>query len=318
MEKEEQFMDTFTRMDELMLENTRVIKVLGEQTKSALDRNADILDLILNKEGASLVPLNFVYPDEGAVASIAEGTLTLDYDSGIITSPAGATTDMNFSLTSQGKDYVRSLSIWVDKPVIIGLDSKVKYPVKYGRWFNLSYHQFKMLKITTTETTNLFVIASTNVETPLKETETENKMVHGEVIDTDGTLEYFEGKLSGGGGGSDAIGDTPVGCIQLYQTDILNFRLDSVRYYCNPTNAVTYELYLFEQASANNMQNLADVVFDSGDAQVDSESYIGVRGNKFPIDIKLGDAGKLYYLIDWTGDPGTTPGYIKIRGRELI
>ena len=163
------------RVDELILESIRSMNTLGENMKLSSDKTNNLLEKILNRRGMISAPLIFVYPDAGAVGSVDAGTLTLNYEVGGITSVAGVSSSMDYSLDSQGQEYIRSLSIWVDKPVIIDLDSKLKYPVKAGRRFNLSFQQFKTLKITTTETTNIFVVASTNSTSLIVETQTEIK-----------------------------------------------------------------------------------------------------------------------------------------------
>lgn len=310
--RKEQFMDKFSRVDELILDNIQTTNLLREDIKMSLNRNADILEKILNKEGLALIPLTFVYPTEGAVVSIAEGTTTLDYEQGMITSPADVNTDMNFSLISQSKDYVRSLSIWVDKPVIISLDSKVKYPVKYGRWFSLSYQQFRTLKITTTGTTKVFVIASTNVETPLTEmsaldeyltekvntataltvndkyaggsfeTQGYSKLVGFAVADKAGRLEIQQSQ-------SDFIEDV----ISEFDLDMAIVALDGCIVFNDNTNGYASELTDVNDAGANDVitppitVNEADIIYFGG--------Y--VRFNK--IYITVGTAGAYTGAITW-------------------
>ena len=93
--------------------------------------------------------------------------------------------------------------------------------------------------------------------------------------------------------------------------------LENIRFYMNPTNNVTYELYLLEGSYANIVQSSSSVVFDSLGGKVKGSRYISIRGNQLPIEVSLAEAGKLYYLIDWSADPGVTPGYIVVRGRVL-
>jgi hypothetical protein len=38
---------------------------------------------------------------------------------------------------------------------------------------------------------------------------------------------------------------------------------------------------------------------------------------KLPRLVELATPGKLYFMLDWSGAPGVTPGFIKIRGRFL-
>jgi hypothetical protein len=151
-----------------------------------------------------------------------------------------------------------------------------------------------------------------------------NSAVIGNLVDTDGTDNVFET--------DQALGDTPTLSIDLSCTSehkIRKFRLESINYYMNPTAAETYTLYLFEDASADNVQNLADLVFQSPAAQADSTLYwyrsgaygtppgIGTVDFTIPSIVSLGVPNKIYYLLDWTGAPGNTPGFITVRGRLL-
>jgi len=107
------------------------------------------------------------------------------------------------------------------------------------------------------------------------------------------------------------------------------FEITEVKYWMNQTAAVTYRLYLLEGPTADNTAQASDVVFDSGAAQADSTEYIYREGHTgswaglttvdgtLPVIVDLHTPGKLYYMLDWSGAPGDTPGYIKIRGRLL-
>jgi len=149
--------------------------------------------------------------------------------------------------------------------------------------------------------------------------------VIGNLVDTDGTGNYFET--------DQALGDTPTLSIPLTcssNVKINKFLLESINYYMNPTAAVTYTLYLFENASADNVQNLADLVFQTQAAQADSIIYwyragaygtppgIGTVDFTIPSVVSLGVPNKMYYLLDWTGAPGNTPGFLTVRGRLLL
>jgi len=154
-----------------------------------------------------------------------------------------------------------------------------------------------------------------------------NTVVIGELFDLAGTLNVFET--------DQALGDTPT----LYLTittptgmPVKRFLLEEVCYYMNQTNAVTYQLLLLEAASADDVEQLQDLVFFSPAAQADSICYkynnLGYCSDvasttaetiqyKLPVVVELTTANKLYYMLDWSGAPGDTPGFIKIRGRLL-
>ena len=136
------------------------------------------------------------------------------------------------------------------------------------------------------------------------------RVVIGEVVDTDGTGADFETE--------GVITATPDLYIPL-EPSVKAFKLTGIRYYLNMTNGETFEIVLFRKAVADDLETLAAIVWRSGAAKADSTQYF-VRNNEddLPIDIELEDAGKLYYMILWTGAPGNTPGYLCIEGVEML
>ena len=140
-------------------------------------------------------------------------------------------------------------------------------------------------------------------------TDTRDILVYGELVDVDGGGGYFSQ--------DQPLGTKPTLYIALTPARVKNFMLENVRFYMNPTNNVTYELYLLEGSYPNIVESSSSVVFDSLGGKTKGSRYISIRGNQLPIEVNLAEAGKLYYLIDWSADPGITPGYIVVRGRVL-
>jgi hypothetical protein len=137
-----------------------------------------------------------------------------------------------------------------------------------------------------------------------------NQMVEFELIDEDGTGNDFET--------DQAITDTPTLTITCSDPTCSRFLMTEVMYYMNPTAAETYEMYLLEEANADDVISLSKIVFDSEDARVDSQVYIAAPGQgKLPKIVDLTVPGLLYYLMAWTGAPGNTPGFIKVRGFKV-
>jgi len=130
--------------------------------------------------------------------------------------------------------------------------------------------------------------------------------------DFDGTLNYFET--------DQAITDTPT----LYMTGspLATFiKIHSIKYQMTPTNAVTYELYLIEAAAADNEEAESNIIFDSGAAQASGTVYNEIAGAgtpKLPTIAKLADLARIYYLLNWSGAPGDTTGYIKVYGEVML
>ena len=151
-----------------------------------------------------------------------------------------------------------------------------------------------------------------------------NSVVTGELIDT-GAENYFET--------DQALTDTPTLWIPVTTSigvPVKKFLLQEVQFYMNQTNGVTYQLRLFEASNADDVEQLTDQVFWSPAAQADvtyyrysEKGYEGGSGTaevaqyKLPRIVELEDAGKLYYMIDWSGAPGNTPGFIKVKGHLL-
>lgn len=152
-----------------------------------------------------------------------------------------------------------------------------------------------------------------------------NTVVSGEKLDLDGTLNYFET--------DEPMGTTPT--LSMAGTTstgrpVRKFLLEEVTYYMNPTNAVTYQLHLLEDSSADDVQQYTDQLFFSPAAQADSVIYsyrtsgyqatvstAEVIQYKLPRIVELATPGVLYYMLDWSGAPGDTFGFIKIKGRLL-
>ena len=152
-----------------------------------------------------------------------------------------------------------------------------------------------------------------------------NLVVTGEKLDLAGTSNYFET--------DQALTDTPTLTITLSTSTgdpVTKFLLEDVQYVMNPTNAVTYQLYLLEDATADDVQQTTDIAFWSPAAQADAVNYrynsagyqaatgtAEVAQYKLPRIVELATPNTLYYMIDWSGAPGDTTGFIKIRGRAL-
>ena len=163
------------------------------------------------------------------------------------------------------------------------------------------------------------------VDTVRTATNRMSTVVLADKLDYAGTLNYFET--------SQAITDTATLTIDVV-TNITGlkpkrFWIDEIRYYMNPTNPVTYTLYLLEGAAVDDLTQKSKVVWQSAAGMVDGTEYVwrhvgfGSFPNPNTVDASLpcicalDTVGKLYYIITWTGAPGDTPGYIKVKGRLL-
>lgn len=151
-----------------------------------------------------------------------------------------------------------------------------------------------------------------------------------EVTVVSGAVEHFTAGAAADAalGVDQAMGTTPTLSITLTSTmpnkAVGKFLLEDVHYYLNPTNAVTYTLYLLEATNADDTESSSDVVFESATGQADSTRYLHRQGGfvttasyKLPCIVELETPNTLYYMIDWSGAPGSITGYIKVRGQLL-
>jgi len=134
-----------------------------------------------------------------------------------------------------------------------------------------------------------------------------------------------------------ALGATPTLYITLSSVDgrpVKNFWLESVRWYLEIEGGagITYQLYLLEAASADDIQNRSDIVYDTYTLGAQAMAYEaclsgrGVQGAvtsvefQLPKLVRLETPNRLLYQIDWSADPvaSSVRGYIKVRGRPLL
>jgi len=137
--------------------------------------------------------------------------------------------------------------------------------------------------------------------------------VYGSKEDFAGTSDFFET--------DQAITDTPTLKFTVANKDgdtIERVKITEVSIYLKPTNSVTYQMYFFEDADADNVESLSRLVFDSGSAKASDTVYkYNIQSGKVPFYANLGTDNTLYYLINWSGAPGDTLGFIRARG-ELV
>lgn len=126
-----------------------------------------------------------------------------------------------------------------------------------------------------------------------------------------------------------AVTDTPTQRI-LLSRNVKMFRLEEIRFYMNPTNAETYQLYLFGKFSADDVESLQSAGFISPAAMADSSLYIGAKGmhlatgaavatldTPLPQTMILQRLGQIAFNMNWSGAPGVTPGLIEVVGYEV-
>ena len=94
-------------------------------------------------------------------------------------------------------------------------------------------------------------------------------------------------------------------------------RITNVHFRLNPTNAVTYDLYLYGSAdgAVNTYQLESDKFFDSNEIlanMADDIEYLREVDRVAWLD----DPARIWYVIDWSAAPGDTTGYIEVCGER--
>jgi len=125
------------------------------------------------------------------------------------------------------------------------------------------------------------------------------------LVDEDGTGNYFETDK--------AETDTPTTSIDSeYKMRV--GKINRVHWRLNPTNAVTYDLYIFGDALAADYASQAEKLFDSNDVVADCADDTEYDATGLDIPFRLRTPGEWWYNTDWSGAPGNTTGYLCIEG----
>lgn len=91
-------------------------------------------------------------------------------------------------------------------------------------------------------------------------------------------------------------------------------RISKISYYLDVTGAVTYQLAVLEGHSSGDVTQFSKEIFRSAAAQADATKYDDYTDRFFILDA----AGTMYYIIDYTGAPGNTTGYIVVEGVAYV
>lgn len=314
--------DIPTDRDELLREILIELKGRAHPTGGI----SKMVEIAQDKEKRDLDIVFFTYPYTGATTTLSAGVTELNFQSGTIKDTSGTVTDMQHSLHSEGKDFLRSLYVNTDKAVKLQMDDGDKIFVGEEKDFQGTYFQFKKVRITTTEDTQVFVLACTNPEAILTLVDKASQVSGGSRL-VRGDVVVESANAAGSTFITDEVlgTDDPTRYLTLYPATIQKFRLNSIRFKIKPTASETYRLYLLEDntdpalggAGLFDVLQASQVVYDSGAGMVSNTHYTEIGGGILPIEINLADTGKLYWMLDWTGAPGNTEGFIVIRGEKM-
>ena len=155
-------------LEEILVQMAHENREVLERIATLEETNRDLLTLAEYNAKKDYEIEFFTYPYDGTRATLSAGTTTIDFAQGTIRSPSGAITKLSSDLGKKKKDFLRSVTVNANEDIVVQLDENNKIPVRANNWFTETYQQFTRVKITTTTSTDVFVLASTNPKTALE------------------------------------------------------------------------------------------------------------------------------------------------------
>ena len=312
----QQWGDRHTQQDEILREILLELRKNSDGGKTSTT-SGRLLSLAERQEKRIMDIRFFTYPADGTLASLAAGTHVFDFMAGTYTDENGTVTQLQHNLQNEGKDALRSIYVNSDKAVTVQLGTSDVIFVGEEKDMQGTYQNFTKVKVTTTAvSTAFFMLCCTNPEAILTLVDKASQIIGGKQlvigskIDLDGTSSYFET--------DQALGATPTLSITLTPATVYKFKINSIRYYMDWDGVATgYQLYLFEDAQADDVQNLSELVYDGGSGKADGVHYVEIGSGVLPIEVDLETAATLYYMVDWAGAPGNVKGFVEIRGEIM-
>lgn len=312
-------LDNLTSTDEILREI--LIELSGRSHPTG--GISKMVEITSEREERDMDIVFWTYPYTGATATCAAGVTTLNFEAGTIVDTSGTVTNMQHSLHSEGKEFLRSLYVNSDKAIKIQMDTSDQIFVDDAKDFQGTYFQFKQVKITCTENTEVFVLACSNPEAILTLVDKASEASGGSRLVRGDTVVETAGNAAATFKTDEVLGtDQAALYLDLFPATTIKFKLTSIRFMFKPAAAQTYRLYLLESntdpaGGAADVQQKAEVIYDSGAGMVGNTDYVEIGGGVLPQDIVLSDTAKLYYLIDWSAATATAEGYLLIRGEKL-
>ena len=143
------FIDKITGMDEILREILLAIR--GQDISSKGMGVSKLVDLAKEKQKRELKIVFFTYPYDGTQVTLAAGTTLIDFAAGTVKDTSGTVTNLQHSLKSEAKDFLRSLYINTDKSIKVQMDSGDVIFCDEEKDLQATYMEFTKVKITTTE-----------------------------------------------------------------------------------------------------------------------------------------------------------------------
>jgi len=160
-------LDHFSKNDELLEDMLPLLEKISAGGAESIDYRpqiTQIVESIKHRDAIDFEVVTLTYPFDGTRLTIAAGTTVYDFYNGTVVAPGAAVVKMSNNLARMLKDYMRALTINADKDVIVQLNDSDKMVVRAGSWPLFPYQQFRKVGITTTESTEILVSASTSAD----------------------------------------------------------------------------------------------------------------------------------------------------------
>lgn len=151
------FIDKLTSLDNLLSE-------LLSTHKNTFDAINAILEL---QQQNIFQTFNIGYPQDGTTKSVGIGETVINFLTGRISLPSGEEVNLTHSLETYNQLIARSLYFYADKDVIIQLDDQDKIPIQKEATVSYTHQRFTKVDIITSETTSIYILASTHPEATL-------------------------------------------------------------------------------------------------------------------------------------------------------
>lgn len=143
------FIDQYTRVDELLIENTAAL--------------SNLVDILQAKGDVTKKPLFLTYPSSGStLTTITKGVTTLNFEEGTVTDVDGVVSNMRQSLQGKGFEWARSFFVQSDTLLSVQIDDNDPLLASEERDAYGIHQQFKRIKLIAYEDTEVFVIISTS------------------------------------------------------------------------------------------------------------------------------------------------------------
>lgn len=159
-------LDLFSKNDELLEDILPILEKMsvsdGGDEIDYKPQLTEIIESIKHRDAIDFDVVTLTYPFDGTRLTIAAGTTIYDFYNGTIAAPGAAVARMSSNLSRLLKDYMRALTINANKDVVVQINDSDKIAVRSGSWPLFPYQQFRKVGITTTESTEILISASTS------------------------------------------------------------------------------------------------------------------------------------------------------------